>query len=55
MQEIRKGDKAIQFVANMIFYGQYINYKNGTSDFQVFEAKENTPRKLQNLKNKYGF
>lgn len=55
MNEIRNGNKAIQKVANMIFYGQYINYANGTSDFQVLEAKEYTERKLANMKKKYGF
>jgi hypothetical protein len=55
MEEIRNGNKAIQFVGNMIFYGQYINYSNGTSEFQVLEAKENTAKKLQNMKKKYGF
>ena len=55
MNEIRIGNKAIQKVANMIFYGEYINYSNGTSDFQVFDAKECTERKLANMKKKYGF
>ncbi len=55
MNEIRIGNKAIQKVANMIFYGEYINYSNGTSDFQVFDAKEYTERKLANMKKKYGF
>lgn len=55
MNEIRNGNKAIRKVANMIFYGQYINYANGTSDFQVLDAKEYTERKLENMKKKYGF
>jgi len=55
MKEIKKGNKAIQKVSNMIFYGQYINYANGTSEFQVLESKEYTERKLSNMKKKYGF
>ena len=55
MNELRNGNKAIQVVANMVFYGQYINYANGTSDFQVLDSKENTPRKYANMKKKYGF
>jgi hypothetical protein len=55
MNEIRNGNKAIKKVANMIFYGQYINYANGTSEFQVLDAKEYTEKKLANMKKKYGF
>jgi hypothetical protein len=55
MNELRNGNKALQIVANMVFYGQYIEYNNGTSEFQVFEARENTPRKYANMKKKYGF
>lgn len=55
MYELRNGNKAIQIVANMIFYGQY--YKNGIENesFQVLDAKENTGRKYANMKKKYGF
>ena len=50
MKEWHKGNKAIQVLGGMLFYGQY--YKD---EFQVLESHYFTPRKLVNLKQKYGF
>ena len=48
MNEIRKGNKAIQIISNMMFYGQY--YKD---EFQVIESKDYSERKLKNFRKKY--
>jgi len=50
MKETRNGNKAIQIVSNMVFYGQY--YKN---EFQVLESKSYTERTYKNMARKYGF
>jgi hypothetical protein len=50
MKEIKNGNKAIQVVGGMVFYGQY--YKN---EFQVLESKSYTERVYKNMVKKYGF
>ena len=50
MNEIRNGNKAIQIVSNMLFYGQYYN-----NEYQVLESAVYTPRRYKNWIKKYGF
>ena len=50
MKEVKNGNKAIQVVSNMIFYGQY--YKN---EFQVLDSNNYTEKTYKNMVKKYGF
>lgn len=50
MKETRKGNKAIQIIADMMFYGQY--YEN---DFQVLYSATYTERKYKTWMKKYNF
>ena len=46
----RNGNKAIQIVGSMAFYGQYYN-----NDFQVLDSCDNTARKVKNMAKRNGF
>lgn len=47
-KEIKKGNKAIQIISNMMFYGQY--YKD---EFQVLQSDTYSVRKYNNWVKKY--
>jgi len=47
---IKKGNKAIQIISNMMFYGQI--YDN---EFQVLESNDYSERRLKNWIKKYNF
>lgn len=47
---MKKGNKEIQVIGNMMFYGQH--YKD---EFQVLEASTFSERKYKNWIKKYGF
>ena len=49
MKEIRNGNKAIQVIGSMVFYGQYYN-----GEFQVLESRSYTDRAYKNMLKKYG-
>jgi hypothetical protein len=48
MREERKGNKAIQKISNMLFYGQYYN-----NEFQVLNSAVFTERRFNNWIKKY--
>jgi hypothetical protein len=49
-KEVRNGNKAIQIISNMMFYGQY--YKD---EFQVLESKPYSEIAYKNWLKKYSF
>lgn len=50
LNELKKGNKAIQIISNMMFYGQYYN-----GEFQVLDSNTYSVRRYNNWIKKYNF